>query len=296
MAWSRGASLMGDDHSRFAVFILTHGRPDNVETIRALDKAGYTGRVYLIIDNEDAKGDEYRRRFGSERVIEFDKAAVARTFDTADTSDDRRTIVYARNASFAIARDLGLDYFAQFDDDYYQFLYRYPRGDRMGHTFIRKMDAVIDLMLGLLDSTGARTVAMAQGGDFIGGIGSTGATTPVLRKAMNSFFCRTDNPFTFLGRLNEDVNAYTLLGSRGDLFLTVTAVQLDQYATQQNAGGMTSAYLDVGTYVKTFYTVMMCPSFVKVSVIGELHHRFHHHVSWDHAVPKIINERYRKAS
>ena len=25
---------------------------------------------------------------------------------------------------------------------------------------------------------------------------------------MNSFFCRTDRPFKFLGSINEDVNAY----------------------------------------------------------------------------------------
>ena len=34
----------------FAVFILTHGRADNVVTVPAIKKAGYTGKIYFIID------------------------------------------------------------------------------------------------------------------------------------------------------------------------------------------------------------------------------------------------------
>ena len=37
----------------FAVFILTHGRAENVETYKALRDCGYTGKIYVIIDDED---------------------------------------------------------------------------------------------------------------------------------------------------------------------------------------------------------------------------------------------------
>ena len=33
--------------NNFAVFILTHGRPDNVKTLQTLKKCGYTGAIYL---------------------------------------------------------------------------------------------------------------------------------------------------------------------------------------------------------------------------------------------------------
>ena len=36
----------------FAVFILTHGRADNVKTYKTLKRFGYTGKIYIIIDNE----------------------------------------------------------------------------------------------------------------------------------------------------------------------------------------------------------------------------------------------------
>ena len=38
----------------FAVFILTHGRPDNVKTIPTLKKCGYTGNIYFIVDASQA--------------------------------------------------------------------------------------------------------------------------------------------------------------------------------------------------------------------------------------------------
>lgn len=68
----------------------------------------------------------------------------------------------------------------------------------------------------------------------------------VKRKAMNSFICSVDRPFSFMGRINEDVNTYTNLGRCGELFMTIGAVQLGQKQTQKNSGGMTELYLDSG--------------------------------------------------
>ena len=282
----------------FAVLILTHGRPHNVRSLSLLGRLGYTGAIYFVIDNEDVQGDEYRRTYGAERVIEFDKLAVAETFDTADTSDDRRAIVYARNAAFDIARDLGLDYFLQLDDDYHAFRRRVVRdGVLKERYFPQSVDHVFDLMLDFLDDTGAATVAFAQGGDQIGGINGGNFKQGIVRKTMNTFFCRTDRPVGFLGRLNEDVSAYVVHGSRGHLFFGVMSLQIEQTPTQHAEGGMTATYQAGGTYLKSFYTVMMAPSCVTVQPMGgPVAPRFHHRVAWDSAVPKIINERYRKAS
>ena len=65
------------------------------------------------------------------------------------------------------------------------------------------------------------TIAMAQGGDYVGGGDSSRSNKiQMLRKAMNSFICDTERRFDFRGRINEDVNTYTLLGSQGFLFFT----------------------------------------------------------------------------
>lgn len=282
------------DHAKFAAFVLTYGRPENQRTLAALTKSGFTGDVYLIVGTDDPTLEEYRAKYG-DAVLTFDKAAEAERFDTADLSRDWRTIAYARNASQRIAAELGLDYMLMLDDDYNWLAYRYVESGKLRYAYFKDFDRICEVMLQWLDDSGALTVALSQGGDFMGGATKLLTSPPVLRKAMNSFFIRTARPVPFVGRVNEDVSAYVVHGGRGELFLTVLRASLDQASTQTSAGGMTDAYLDGGTYVKSFYTVMMAPSCVKIGTMGRTDRRYHHHVSWDHAVPKILGPHHRKA-
>lgn len=281
-------------NDNFAVFILSHGRPNNVITLNTLKKCGYTGKWYIVIDNEDSTADEYYKNFGEEHVIMFDKLQIAQTFDTADTFNDRKTIVYARNACFDIANKLGIKYFLELDDDYTGFMHRYIEGQQLRSKITTRLDDIFKMMIDFLNSTGALTVAFVQGGDLIGGLDNNNFHKKILRKAMNSFFCDVDKPFKFLGRVNEDVNTYTLLGQQGKLIMSISEFMLNQKQTQSNAGGMTSTYLDNGTYVKSFYSVMYSPSCVKVAAMGDKHMRMHHQVKWECCTPKILSQKYKK--
>jgi hypothetical protein len=113
---------------------------------------------------------------------------------------------------------------------------------------------------------------------------------------MNSWFCKTDRYFKFFSRLNEDVNTYINLGKTGCLFFTARDIRLEQKATQKTKGGMTEAYLEGGTYVKSFYSIMIEPSFVKFSIMGNKINRIHHFIDWKKASPKIISEDHKKKS
>lgn len=280
----------------FAVFILTHGRPNRQVTYRWLKKQGYTGPIYVIVDNEDATLEEYKALYGESLII-FDKRDIASRYDEADNFQDRRSVFYARNACFEIARDLGLEYFLELDDDYSLFCHKFTRGLRFRERPVKDLDRLFDIILDYYKTIPALTIAMAQNGDFFGGSQSTYAKKlGMKRKAMNTFFCATSRPFSFLGRINEDVNTYVTEGQRGGLFLTFFNVAIIQEDTQMGTGGMTDLYLDQGTYVKSFYTVMMAPSSVKIAEIGQNHKRIHHRITWDNAVPKLIGEEYRKRS
>ncbi len=282
--------------SDFCAFILTHGRPDRVLTYKELRNSGYTGPIYLVIDDEDKTEDQYRERYGDE-VIQFCKADMATRFDEADNFDDRRAIVYARNACFDLARELGYRYFVELDDDYTSFFYRFDSELRYGSYRMRTtMDAMFEAMLEFFDATPALSVALSQGGDWLGGKTNQ---LGLRRKCMNSFICSTERPFTFLGRVNEDVNTYTRRGHLGQLFFTVLHPQLNQLATQSNTGGMTDLYLASGTYVKSFYPVIFTPSAVKVGELSDHrspHVRIHHDFNVDYIYPKILREEHRKAS
>lgn len=282
---------------KFAIFILSHGRAGNVKTLDTLGRCGYTGDWYILIDDEDGQRADYERLYGKEHIIVFCKAARAALCDSGESSGDRRVILFARNECFAQAKILGLTHFLELDDDYNEFRYRFEKDGRLSSAFVLDMNPVIEQCLNFLDESGAYTVAFAQGGDFAGGYDRDFYRNRVARKAMNAFFCRTDRPINFVGRLNEDVNTYLTEGARGHLFLTVANVSLHQAATQSGKGGMTDSYLVSGTYIKSFFSVMYAPSCVKVSsMMGghEWHARLHHRIDWDSAAPKIVSERFRK--
>lgn len=277
----------------FVVFILTHNRVNNLHTYSALRRAGYTGRIILVVDNEDPSVAEYKNKFGND-VYVFNKLAVSKTVDSMDLSQDRRAILYARCACFDIANELGFQYFLELDDDYNNFRSRVVSDDSLNTVYIRDFDKLVDIIIEFLNVSKAHTVAMSQIGDFIGGKNSKVCRDRLTRKAMNSFFCTTERPFKWFGRMNEDVSAYVTLGSRGYKFFTIADVSVDHMATQSLSGGMSESYSDSGTYVKTFYTVMSAPSSVKVYTVGVTNKRFHHIVNWEHAVPKIISGSYKK--
>ena len=281
---------MRDD---FCIFILTHGRADRIKTIDSLQSRGYTGKIYLVIDDEDATATDYYARYG-DQVLMFSKEAIAKTFDEGDNFRDRRTITYARNACWGLAEQVGCRYFMQLDDDYTRFSYRFDHHNRYSDVNFKNMDAILTIALDYYISTPFLSIAFAQGGDFLGGSMSTYAKSiRTIRKAMNSFICSVDRPFQFRGRFNEDVNTYTSLQRMGGCFLTIAELSLVQLQTQVNAGGITELYKKYGTYVKSFTTVIYAPSCVIVKDMA-ISNRLHHKIHWNATAPKIIRESYRK--
>ena len=278
-------------------FILTHGRPDKVITYRTLQTHGYTGKVFIVIDDEDETGEEYKRIYGDD-VLVFSKDEVGRYTDQFDNSSDRRAILWARNACWDLARQMGYRYFIQLDDDYHDWLYRRTTTAGGYHGWkISNLDAAFDALVRLVETTPVTTIAFSQGGDHIGG----SATKLLRRKAMNSFVCDTQKPFLFRGRMNEDVNTYVALGRAGVLFFTYMQLQLNQSQTQTNSGGMTELYLSSGTYMKAFFSVMAAPSWTVVRPLqnhratGPRNERLHHKINWGKAVPLIISQEFKKA-
>lgn len=283
--------MMNED---FAVFILTHGRAEKLPTIKMLKKEGYTGKVFFVIDNEDDQEELYKKKYGTDNVLIFDKQAAYDRADTMDNFNDHRAIIYARNECWRIARKKNLKYFLMLDDDYTAIDYRYQKDNKSKAKRIQNLDKVFADMIRMLEESGADSIAFAQGGDFVGGVKSANFKKEVLRKAMNSFFCRTDIPIEFRGTMNEDVVTYTTLSSRGHLFFTITKYAITQLATQSLSGGMTAAYKEGGTYLKSFYAVMSMPSAVHVDIMNTTHKRIHHKINWNRTAPKIINEKYKK--
>lgn len=277
----------------FAVMIICHGRAENTPTYVTLRNYGYTGRIIIVCDDEDKDLPNYQAIYPEVQV--FSKQEVLKYTDPMDNKHDMRCAVYARNACFDIAEKEGIKYFAEFDDDYTTIPYRWEEDGVLYRSRGANLDDVFEAYIEFLEtSDDIYSVAFGQPGDYIGGVGSRLHQMVYRRKCMNSWICKTDRRFTFNGTQNDDCTTYCIEGSRGKLFLTFDGIMIDQPETQQVKGGMTDMYLGTGTYQKTWYTIMACPSFVKAGMMGDRHWRIHHSINHDSAYPMIISSRYKK--
>ena len=291
---------MRDD---FAVFILSHGRANSLSTLKTLKKANYTGKYFIFVDDEDDQYDDYVKNCGKEHIVLFSKKAMVGTFDLFDNFEQRNTVNFARNMCFRVAREKGIKYFTEFDDDYSLFTFRYLDDGEDGLLALRNLhitniDEVFEAFVDCLEETGIRCLAFAQNGEMMGGAYGNVWLNHVKRKSMNTFFFKvTDNPeedVWFIGRMNDDVNTYVSGGIHGELWYQIARVNCTQEVTQKKGEGLTEMYRQFGTYNKSFYTVMLSPSSVKVGLLGPSDARFHHSIDWNKTVPKLLNEKWKK--
>lgn len=281
-----------------AVFIVSYQRPDKVFTYELLKNTGYKGKIFILISDDDKTKEEYLKIFGKNCIV-FSKENARKKIDLVDNFEKRNLVVFARNELFEIAKKLGLKYFCVLDDDYRYFKYRriFEKNDKfiLKDFLVKNINGIINKSFDFLKNTPLLDCfAWSQCGDFIGGW-ETYLRINGKRKIMNAFFFKTDKPIRFKGSINEDLNASVYEGQRGKIFFTINDISIDQIDTQQNDGGLTDIYLDLGTYIKSFYSVIVAPNCVKISAMGNNDLRIHHKVSWNKACPKIIREKFKTA-
>lgn len=279
----------------FAVFILCHGNPDRVLTWESLDRCKYQGKRYIILDDEDKTIEGYQNRFGKDRCLIFSKEEYAKKVDAMDNLNYRKCAVFARNACYDLAKQVGVKYFCQIDDDMVDIAYRTVINGEVKRTRCYSVDSLFDALITFLDTNpNFYSVAIAQPGDYVGGINSGAIKKKYWRKTMNFWMCDVDKPLRFNGTLNDDVNTFTYNGTQGKIFLTVPGIMQDQPQTQSTGGGMADAYTVMNTYNKSFRTVMLCPSCVKVAAFhNSVYPRIHHKIYTENAYPKIISDRFK---
>lgn len=104
-------------------FILSHGRPDKVLTYDVVRDLLPKEHLYIVIDDQDKTGDEYRSNY--DNVITFCKADRLKLVDTCDTNKNPKNALCVRSFIIDEAIRLGYDYAFMLDDDITNFKYRY---------------------------------------------------------------------------------------------------------------------------------------------------------------------------
>lgn len=284
------------DKVKFVTFIITHNRARDIPTILSLENRGFDFSTpwFLVVDDKDPQLENYLWSY-SEHVLVFSKLEAMKSIDLMDNFGNMKLSIYAREACYQFANSLGYEYYLMLDDDYTDFRSRVVSGNKLLGLVTQDLGRVFDLYFSFLNtSDDIKVVALSQGGDFVGGIGSGLVKSKLKRKSMNGFFCRASQKLNFCGTMNEDVNSYILDAKTGAIHLTAMDFSLEQAPTQTANNGLTDLYNKYGTYTKSFYSVMCRPDCVKVSVIGSTNKRVHHKIDWARCATKIISDRYKK--
>lgn len=180
---------------KYAVFILSHGRANNVVTYKKLREQGYTGEICIVCDDLDEQLDEYKRIY-SDKCIVFNKREWAEKTDTMDCEQRMDVVVYARNAVFYLAKQCGYKYFIVLDDDYSRFEYRWTEGNKLKCTAPKCLDDLFLASFRFMIDCKLKAYGWEQGGDFIGGASNGRIQARVVRKIMNTYFLMPTIPWS----------------------------------------------------------------------------------------------------
>ncbi len=275
--------------NNFAIFILSHKRPEN-PTYKTLMKCNYSGKFYFVLDDLDESIPQYEKNYGKDKLLIFSKKEVAKRIDFMSNWTITAIDTYARNACFDLAKEIGIDCFLILDDDYDSFRYRFPNEKSV--TCWNLTEAIKAYLDYFIKHEQITTLCWAQGADL--SVVKNGETK---RKAMNAFFCSTDRFISWMGQMNDDVNAYTRYNQLGKIFITFPFVQLNQEPTQ-TTGGSAGMYKEIGTYQKSWYSILQCPSFIKISTFSKgfrmSKYRIHHKINFKFGTAQIISSKYKK--
>lgn len=282
-------SNKNNTNHNFAVFILSNGRANHVSTLDALKKSGYTGKVFIVIDDEDVQADEYYNNFG-DIIIQFHKQPVVDATDTMDLLNEHCAVVYARNEVFNIAKKLGITHFLMLDDDIKGFVFRFVENNFLYSENIKNFDAVCNSFCEFLDCFNFYSVGFYTDGDFIGGINNIKVKNKIIRKIYNVFFCKTDRPIKFSGTVFEDFCTSLIYNNIGKLLISVYNCKCIKSPTQSIPGGMTDFYNKTDDYVSYFYPILCCPSGTYMSTSKGLKT----YILSNNCYPMIINEKFKK--
>ena len=243
----------------FAIFILTHGRPDKQYTYHALDKARYTGRRILLLDDEDETYSEYKERYPDE-IILFNKQSYIDTSDTGTNVEQRKCILYAKNAADDIAKDLGLSAYVVADDDIIRFRHRWKEGEVTHTQEVRNLDEVSEAYIEFMEEGNIAAVSFGDARLYMGGKLLLG------RIPYNFVYRLTSIPYEWRSSMYEDTVTPVIESRNGAYTLGLPNIQFDMKQCDSSAiGGMTDVYSTMSVLDRASVALMYNPAGIILS-------------------------------
>ena len=275
-----------------AVFICTHGRPDAQHTLHALREAGYSGDIYLLLDDEDDTYNDYLKHCNEHTsLIEFNKQHYIDTVDIGRSDAKRKAILYAKCACEDYAKELNLDAFIIADDDITDFRFRYEQDGKLLTQYINQsMDDVINsyykfIIDGNICMTSFGTNQMFMGGNI------SDERKCEFRIPYNFLFRNTSLAFSWLSEMNEDTVS-VLVHRDATYTIQLSFIKLEMKELMAGAkGGMTEFYNQITTGQRIGTILMYSPSNIRYIATAN---KITHAIKKDNAFPKLISSSFKK--
>ena len=270
----------------YAVMICSHGRAETMTTYDLLRERGYTGKIYVIVDDLDTQIGEYFQRFGKQVII-FNKEEYYEKTDTMDNFHALGTPVYARNFCFDFAAEKKLDYFCMMDDDITDFQIRYEKDGQLKGKKAFHMDELLGSMVEYMDEADITQIGWAFPGGLIGGLNGRFKTGLGIT-ACCAVILKTNSGVRYVGTFNEDVNIAFKYWKEGHKFFEVYMLNVVSPERGTNDGGLADLYRKESFYRACFYSIILEPCSCKLRSDAKMT------LSRGTVAPKIISERYKK--
>ena len=278
---------------KFAVFILTHGRPHNQLTVKSLQDVGYTGDLYLVVDDQDESINEYIAVWGADKVIVFNKDYFIHNTDTGLHTPIPKFAVFARNAIEHIAKEMGYKTFMMLDDDITKFRVRLPDGDSLkSYQIAGQFDSIIENSVDYVLNCDIACLGLGFCNLYIGGVGNFNKENPRQRLCAEAFVRNTAHPISWRLNMVEDLITSIDAAISGEVWFQFLPIQCEIKMSEGAVdGGNSDVYRQLGMYRISFMPVIAYPSSNAVR-FGKK--------TWastttpDKCIPKIISSRYRK--
>ena len=279
---------MRDD---FAVFITSHESPYVCKSLTSLVENGYTGAIYLVIDDMDKRIVEYKSE--TRKTLVFHKLHYVETLDIGMSTYNPQlaAVLYARAAVEDFAKALGLKYFCVMDDDLIGFRVRLPIDNKLASFKSINLDRVFDAYIEYMDNTPICCLSFANDGSFIGGVS---AFDKVLeRRSCHTVFIRdTERPFDWSFAVNEDYISSLRMSNVGSVMFTLPFVQRTITGMGDRDEGMSDVYKTTSDFQRAFYATIARPD---VCLPRYYNDKFVIGVNKKGAYPKIISDYYAKS-
>lgn len=278
---------------KFAVFILTHGRPHNQLTVNTLKNLGYTGDLYLVVDDQDSTFNEYVEEWGVDRIIVFNKDYFIKHTDTGLDVPVPKFAVFARNAIEHIAKYMGYKTFMMLDDDITKIRVRLPEGNSLkSFQFNGQFNSIIEKSVDFVLNCDIACMGLGFCNLYIGGVENFNKENPRQRLCAEAFIRNTSHPIKWRLNMVEDLITSIDAAWKGDVWFQFLPIQVEILMNEGAVdGGNSDVYRQLGMYRISFMPVIAYPSSNAVR-LGKK--------SWasttspDKCIPKIISSRYRK--